>query len=112
MEEFLKGLSRKFVEASRFIFEKVVDFEIAEYEIAFRKSIRQTVLGTGSRTGRSFLPVFRVLQTRSLDFAQLFPSAYFNERYPRMVYTIRGFFIPQLIVNISGCSPFVKLKFK
>jgi len=62
-----------------------------ECEIAVKKLIRQTVLGTGSSTGRSYLPVFRVLQTRSLGFAQLFPSAYIKELNPRMVCTVWGF---------------------
>jgi hypothetical protein len=83
-----------------------------ECEIGTKKSIRQTVISAESLTRKSLLSAFHVLRTCSLAVAQLFPSAYFKERNPRIVHAVRGFFYPRTTVNIFGCSPLVKLKLK
>jgi hypothetical protein len=74
---------------ARLIFKKVIDFLKAKGEIAIEKSNRQTVLSAESSTVKFFLSAFRVLHTRSLEVAQLFPSAYFT--LSQTVTTVLGF---------------------
>jgi hypothetical protein len=110
---YFEGL--KLIKMSRVaenIFEKGVDFQGVKYEIAIKKSNRQTVLSAESLTSESFLSASGVLLTPSLEIAQLFSSAYFKKHNPRVVPAILGLLFLQLVVNISCYRPFVKLIIK